>query len=162
MIQRQLFRWAFLLALSVSPLTTSGESASAIHILLLDGNSGKPMNDVNLFINPDCERACLFPGNRISWKTNGSGEIEVPNLPDLRRLRLMKPTDYFKYCQDSENHGVSTVNPDSFSVADILRTGLVAPNTCNRGLRVPPRPGQLVFFLRELTWWEQLTKPPQM
>jgi len=38
----------------------------------------------------------------------------------------------------------------------------VAPNTCNSHLNIQSRPGVLIFFLRPLTWWEQLTKGPQM
>jgi hypothetical protein len=159
---RRLLHWGLLLGLCVSPLADSAERAPSISILLLDGNSGKPMIGVNLFINPDCGQACLFPDNRISWTTDGAGEIELPAMPNLRKLRLMKPTSYFMYCQESENHNVNIVNPDAFVADDILRTGVKAPNNCNRRIRVQARPGQLIFFLRNLTWWEQLTKGPQM
>jgi len=158
----RLLHWGLLFGLSVSALAHSAERAPSISILLLDGNSGNPMIGVGLFINPDCGQACVFPDNRFSWTTNSAGEIELPAMPNLRRLRVMKPSSNFMYCQESENHNVNIVNPDSFAVEDILRTGVKAPNNCNRGIRVQPRPGQLIFFLRDLTWWEQLTKGPQM
>jgi hypothetical protein len=159
---RRLLHWGLLFGLCVSPLAHSAEPAPAISILLLDGNSGNPMPGAGLFIFPECGQACVFPDNRFSWMTNGAGEIELPTMASLRRLRLMKPSDNFMYCQESENHNVNIVNPDSFAVDEILRTGVKAPNTCNRRIRIQPRPGQLIFFLRNLTWWEQLTKGPQM
>jgi hypothetical protein len=159
---RRLLHWSLLLLLSGPAPADTAEHAPIINILLLDGNSGKPLIGVGLFINPDCGRACVFPGDRFSWTTNSAGEIELPTMPNLRRLRLMKPSDKFMYCQESENHHVNIVNPDSFTVDEILRTGVKAPNTCNRRIRAEPRPGQLIFFLRSLTWWEDLTKGPQM
>jgi hypothetical protein len=159
---RRLLRLGLLLVLSMPALADTADRAPTISILLLDGNSGKPMSGVGLFINPDCGQACVFPGNRFSWTTNSAGEIELPALQNLRKLRLMKPSDNFMYCQESENHNVNIINPDSFAVDDILRTGVKAPNTCNRWISVKPRPGQLIFFLRNLSWWEQLTKGPQM
>jgi hypothetical protein len=157
-----LFKWGLLIALSAMPPVISAEPESSIHLLLLNGNTGKPMAGVSLFVNPDCGGACVFPDNRMGWTANDAGEIEVPKLPNLHKLRLMKPNDHFTYCQQSENDDVRAINPDSFAVDDILRTGVIAPNTCNRHLGLAPHPGQLIFFLRPLTWWEELKKPPQM
>jgi hypothetical protein len=74
----------------------------------------------------------------------------------------MMATSDFMYCQDSSEHNIRPLNPDRFSLEDIRRTGVVAPNQCNPHLHSVVQPGQLIFYLRPLTFWETLTKAPRM
>lgn len=151
----------------------SAQQPATIHVLLLDGNNGKPLKIGNtgkadaplwltIFANCGPGHICFFPDKRYSWRVDGDGWTEVPIIENLKSLQLMKPTDQLAYCQGTpDKYGALDKDPE-FAVDEILRRGVVAPNTCNTHLNIQPRPGVLIFFLRPLTWWEQLTKGPQM
>jgi hypothetical protein len=157
---------AVLLGLASPPASAAAAEGGAVRVLLLNGNTGKPMTGVGLNISLSCSGPCVTAdGTKLSMgggAANAEGVIDLPFIPGLRALRPMMTNSNFKYCQDSADHGVAIAHPGSFAADEILRIGVVAPNTCNRFLRIAPQPGQLVFFLRELTAWEQLTRPPQM
>jgi len=153
---RRTFGYALLLILGGA---RGNAMADTIRIVLLDGNTGKPISHTGLFISLCCSRSAA---GVQGGATNGSGEIVLTGIEDARILTPMKPNEKFKYCQDSTDHGVSISNPASFAVDEIMRTGVVAPNHCNSRVNPPLRPGTLVFFMRPLTWWEYLTQPPQM
>ena len=148
-----------------------GQQPATIHILLLNGNNGKPLTvgsngksgtPLSLTIFPVCGQVCFFPGSRHTWSVDSSGQTEVPNMEKLRGLDIMLTSTGLKFCQDTTPPKGALSNYPRFQVSDIVRTGLVAPNTCNTRLKIQPHPGQLVFFLRPPTMWETLTRPPQM
>jgi hypothetical protein len=157
---------------SPSPARQQPPPAS-IHILLLNGNDGKPLTigntgqrggPLSLTVFANCDRGypCLFPGRQYMWTIDSTGHADIPNIPNLRTIEVGRPTDWLKYCQDIPLKPGQLGGQPTFPVADILRTGLVAPNTCNPRLKLRPQPGQLIFFLRPLTLWESLSKDPQM
>jgi hypothetical protein len=149
------------------------QQAATIHILLLNGNDGKPLQignngkagaalSLTIFASCQDSHPCFFPGQNYMWPVDSSGRTEVPNMKNLQTLVISKPSDWFKYCQDTTGAPGSLGKDPTFAVADILRTGLIAPNSCNSRLHLQSHPGELVFFLRPLTTWEWLTKGPQM
>ena len=162
-----------LLVLLISAHDSIAQQAATIHVLLLDGNNGKPLKigntgktgaplSLTIFANCGPGHICFFPDKKFTWGVDGSGWTEVPVIENLKSLQLMKPTDQLVYCQGTpDKYGALDKDPE-FAVDEILRRGVVAPNTCNRHLNIQSHPGVLIFFLRPLTWWEQFTKPPQM
>ena len=96
------------------------------------------------------------------WNIDSSGHTELPNVPNLRTIEVGRPTDQLKYCQDIPIKPGQLGGQPTFNVADIVSTGVVAPNTCNTRLKLRAQPGQLIFFLRPLTTWESMKKSPQM
>jgi hypothetical protein len=148
-----------------------GQQPATIHVLLLNGNDGKPLTTGNdgragsgasLTIFAECAKVCLFPGNRFSWGVDGEGRTEVPNFPGLLMLEVMKPTSWYVYCEGEEEPDGMLKKEPKYSVSEILEKGVVAENVCNPKLHVPAHPGELVFFLRPLTMWEKLKRGPQM
>ena len=153
--------------------SSQAQQPATIHVLLLNGNDGKPFKigntgqagaplSLTIFANCGQGHICFFPNKRYTWGVDGAGWTEVPVIENLKSLQLMKPTDHLAYCQGTpDKYGALDRDPE-FAVDEILRRGVVAPNTCNSHLNIQSRPGVLIFFLRPLTWWEQLTKGPQM
>jgi hypothetical protein len=149
------------------------QQPTTIHVLLLNGNNGKPLDignngksgaPLSLVISPNCGSAgiCFFPDKRYGWGVDGGGHLELPIIPKLQSVVISRPTSQLMYCQGTpDKYGALDRDPE-FSVDEILRHGIVAPNTCDTHLNIKPQPGQLIFFLRPLSWWEQLMKPPQM
>jgi hypothetical protein len=41
------------------------------------------------------------------------------------------------------------------STKQLMREGIVMPNTCGKAT-ASPQPGELVIFVRPLSWWEKI------
>jgi hypothetical protein len=153
---------ALLLTTSVRGAGAFAQQPAKFQILLLDGNDGKPMGKIGLFLMPSCDKSCVFPDKSMGGQTNDRGEMDVATFDRMRRIEVLKSTSNVKYCQGVADKNDNLDKNPSFSLDAIFRAGVVAPNRCNDHRKIKPRPGQLVFFLRPLTMWEKLTKPPQM
>jgi hypothetical protein len=167
---------AFIFLLLICGRSSPGQQqppTATIHILLLNGNDGRPLEigntgkrggTLSLTIFASCDRGypCPFPEQKYIWNIDSSGRTELPNMPNLRTIEVGRPTDQLKYCQDIPLKPGQLGGQPTFNVVDILSTGVVAPNTCNTRLKLRAQPGQLIFFLRPLTTGESLTRSPQM
>ena len=148
--------------------TGSAQQPATIQVLLLNGNNGAPLGNTTLIFDPQCKQGTLPECVRVydsQWpwqKTNAAGVVELPISDILVSFTISRHAGDFKYCQDVGKNPDSAPNLPRFTVADIIHTGVVAPNACNSHLHIQPKPGQLVFFLRPFTVFEELTKPPQM
>lgn len=154
---------ALLIGLGLWPLGALGDPVASIRIRVLNGNNGNPMSGVGLLIDGTCAGPCLFLLHHVAWTTDDAGAIGLPNSDELRMLRLSANTRV-KFCQptrDADPH-LRLGGHAEFAVDEILRRGVVAPNECNPRLTFAAHPGELIFFLRPLTWLEELQKPVQM
>jgi len=43
----------------------------------------------------------------------------------------------------------------TFSTAEVLQHGIVTANNCGKAT-ASPQPGEIIIFVRHLTWWEKL------
>jgi hypothetical protein len=43
----------------------------------------------------------------------------------------------------------------NFSTEEILQHGVATANTCGKAT-ASPKPGEVILFVRPLTWWEKL------
>jgi hypothetical protein len=49
----------------------------------------------------------------------------------------------------------SWLSTTNISTKQLLQQGIVWPNTCGKAT-ASPKPGELILFVRPLTWWEKL------
>ena len=84
-------------------------------------------------------------------KSSGSIVVEHPIVRYDESLRINTP---YVLCESGGSH-YSWLRLESFSTKEILHHGDVSPNTCDR-VTVSPHPGQVILFVRPLTWWEKL------
>lgn len=150
---------------ALGSLTSSGNAAdapSAPSLLLLNGNTGKPMPGVALFLNPVCDTSCVYPKGPWRATADAAGRMPIPEVANMRAVQVMAATTDYLYCQDSSKHHLRPINPDRFDWDAIRRAGVTALNRCNTHVQSAAIPGQLIFFLRPLSAWERLIKPPAM
>jgi hypothetical protein len=57
-------------------------------------------------------------------------------------------------CQ-SRTSGYSWLAMDDFPTQKVLEQGIVTTNTCGKAT-APPKPGEIIIFVRPLTFWERL------
>jgi hypothetical protein len=147
-------------------------SAQTLEITLLDGRNGRPMvgasSYVNAWVGTERKEAIAIPTDgkgvaRLQLTLN-PGEVNIPNSKNSGSIVVEHPI--VKYDESfrinapyvlcgSEGSNYSWLRSESFSTKEILSHGYALPNTCGKGT-VSPHPGQVILFVRPLTWWEKL------
>ncbi len=119
-----------------------GISAEPITIRVVDGRNGHPITDekLQLWFNSQS-------GNALSISTNKQGVAKV-DAPAGAALLLF--TNLYVDCRYSKQTGPER---PTYPVSDIVRSGVLGANTCGT-VKLSPRPGELIFFVRPEHWWE--------
>ena len=145
----------------------------AIEIRLVDGRNGRSMvgaaSYVNLWIGTERKEAIAVPtdGNGVARlqlthdtvavniaepsKERGSIVVGSPILRYDDSFRINVP---YALCV-SEGSNYSWLMSEHFSTPQIVQNGYVSPNTCGKAT-ASPKPGQVILFVRPLTWREKL------
>jgi len=147
-------------------------SAQTLEITLVDGRNGRPMagasSYVNVWVGTERKEAIAIPTDgkgvaRLQLTLN-TGEVNIPSSKNSGTIVVDHPI--VKYDESfqinapyvlcgSEGSGHSWLRSENFSTKEILHHGYVSPNTCGK-VTVSPQPGQVILFVRPLTWWERL------
>lgn len=156
----------FLIVHGVAPV------AQTLEIKLVDGRNGHPMvgasSYVNVWVGTERKAAIVVPTDgkgvariqltsnprevNITSSTNsGSNVVDHPIVKYDESLQINVP---YVLC-GSGGSNYSWLGVLNFSTKDILSRGYVSPNTCGKGT-LSPHPGQVVLFVKPLTWWEKL------
>jgi len=147
-------------------------SAQTLEIVLVDGRNGRPMvgasSYVNVWVGTERKEAIAIPTDgkgvaRIQLTLN-SGDVNIPNSKNSGSIVLEHPIVMYDesfrinapytLCA-SEGSNYSWLRSENFSTKEVLSHGYVSPNTCGKST-VSPHPGQVILFVRPLTWWEKL------
>jgi len=148
---------------AVAPIGLLAQTAT-IHIRVLDGRTGKNLSGMNLeFVDYHTNRDGNTPADlngRMIVKTSAVGDSYLAN-PDAdavlvfnvlgNRNGVWTPCTRQKlYDRDTRTYG----NEHLYPVSTIVGSGLVAKNECSR-TTATAKPGELVIFVRPVTWWEK-------
>lgn len=146
--------------------------AQTIEIKLVDGRNGRPMvgasSYVNVWVGGEHKEAIAIPTDkkgvaRLQLTLNPS-ELNIPNSKNngsiVVRHPIVKYDDALRINAPyvlcgPEGASYSWLRSEDFSTREILTHGYVSPNTCGKDM-LSPQPGQVVLFVRPLTWWEKL------
>jgi hypothetical protein len=123
---------------------------------------------VNVWVGTERKEAIAIPTDgkgvaRLQLTLN-TGEVNIPSSKNSGTIVVDHPI--VKYDESfqinapyvlcgSEGSGHSWLRSENFSTKEILHHGYVSPNTCGK-VTVSPQPGQVILFVRPLTWWERL------
>jgi hypothetical protein len=172
---RQLsFRFGFLSFLVGVLLILSSMSLSAqtVEIKLVDGRNGRPMvgasSYVNVWVGGERKEAIAIPlddkgaarlqltlnpreVNIPSSNNNGSIVVDHPVVKYDESFRINAP---YVLCGPGGG-SYSWLELKNFSTKEVLDHGYASANTCGK-VTVSPQPGQVVLFVRPLTFWEKM------
>lgn len=147
-------------------------TAQTLEIKLVDGRNGRPIvgasSHVNVWVGGERKEAIAIPVdgkgvarlkltlnpsevNIPTGKNNGSVVVDHPVLKYDESFRINAP---YVLCEPGEG-GYSWLELKDFSTKQVLDHGYASVNTCGKVI-VPPQPGQVVLFVRPLTFWEKL------
>jgi len=129
------------------------QTENTIHIRLLDGKTGLPVKASNYLVRIDHHDTA-----HNEWvKINDDGTVDVTLPSDARELSVKATydmsTETYINCEIAKE---SDKQRDTwYPIAQILKTGVVAPNECSP-TQYTAKPGEFVFFVRKRNWLEQL------
>jgi hypothetical protein len=163
-----------LLNLLVTVLTMPAMSLAAqtLEIKLVDGRNGRPMVGtsayVNIWVGGERKEAIAIPmddhGVARLQLTLSPNEVNIPistghgtiveNHPVVKYDESFRINAPYVLCGSEEgNH--SSLELKNFSTKEVLDHGYASGNTCGK-VTASPQPGQVVLFVRPLTFLEKM------
>ncbi len=144
-----LARWASAIALCA---TLHAQSQNIVHIRILDGKTGLPMDASNFLVRVDHHQTMHNEWVHIGDDGNvtvalpaSAKEIAVKATYDLS-LQTYIDCDAAK--EDDKERDIW------YPIAAILQSGVVARNECGK-TSYTAKPGEFIFFVRKRNWREQ-------
>jgi hypothetical protein len=153
----KIMRFPLLLAqlalLAALALPLCAQTTNTIHIRLLDGKTGLPIQSANFMLRVDRRQT-----EHNEWLVINDDGTVVANLPAAIETLSLKAT--YNASMDTYIDCAITKEKDRerdlwYSVADILKTGLVAPNECSKA-NFTAKPGEFIFFVRKRNWHDSV------
>jgi len=133
----------------------AAQPGPTVTIRILDGKTGQPINPSNLMIRVD-HKDQLF---NEALTLNGADPATAV-LPLSAKVLSVEgsydsSTEIYVNCDADTGKDGGTLK--WYSIADIMKTGVVTPNLCFKGkfqnsFKVTAKPGEFVFFVRGRNW----------
>jgi hypothetical protein len=160
---------AMLFGLLIVASSGTALRAQTVEIKLLDGRNGRPMADtcIGVFVSTfDRMLGIQTDKNGITSlrltendaevdtrnRPNGCGDWSVIN-PIVKYSEVITINAGYVLCQPhTPDH--SWLATKEFSTKDVIQSGVVTANTCGKAT-ASPTPGEIILFVRPLTWWEK-------
>lgn len=129
------------------------QNTVAIHIRLLNGKTGKPIADKEIFLERSKTHLMSHAEDHdIKTDATGLAEATVDRAGDIQNPIVI---DY-RSCTPRIRHAGDAEKAQRFPVAQILSTGLVAQNHCGKTTQ-PATPGELTLYFRTMNVFERMT-----
>ena len=125
------------------------QTDSVIHIRLLDGKTGLPVEASNFLVR--INRHETVRNELVRMNDDGSVVVTVP--AGAQEIAI-KPTydlamETYINCDAARETGKE--RDIWYSISTILQTGVVAPNECSE-THYTAKPGEFIFFVRKRSW----------
>lgn len=144
--------------------------AQTIRIKLVNGRNGHAMADKCMGVSVSTFGRTLgirTDKDGVAWLhfTNEDAEVNTQNRPNgcgdwpvinpvVRYSGLITINSGYVLCEP-HTPDYSWLAFTHFSTKEVLQSGVVTANTCGKA-KASPAPGEIVLFVRPLTWWEKL------
>ena len=135
----------------------SAQTERTIVIRLLDSQTGQAIvpvagdNGISVTVNEDTASP------RLTARVNKDGVWELRVGLEVEKVQIDTPAGPegwgYVFCDCSKFHPATI---PSYSVAEILKTGVEAANKCSKRF-AQAHPGEIIFFVRRPNWHEKLT-----
>ena len=122
-----------------------------VTITMLDSKTGQPIVTSELEVRTKNSLGFI----EVKPNKNGIGELNMPADVSVIAVHAQDGWGgwFFMNCDANKDRGSSSDH--WYSVFEILATGVVAPNSCNRR-QAAAKPGEFAFFVRRATFWEKM------
>ena len=166
------FGWLNLLVTVLLVMPAMSLAAQTLEIKLVDGRNGRPMVGtsayVNIWVGGERKEAIAIPmddhGVARLQLTLNPNEVNVPNSTGHGTIVANHPVVQYDesfrinvpyvLCGAREGNR-SPLELKNFSTKEVLDHGYASGNTCGK-VTASPQPGQVVLFVRPLTFMEKM------
>lgn len=151
--------------------------AQTIRVKLVNGRNGKPIADKCIRVGVGDKSDLKGRGwSGGDMQTDASGVVTlhlvvgnaaintqderrgcaggVVASPVLKYGNTVGVRPFLAFCQPRGSN-YPWLGGEVFSTKKVLQEGVVTPNTCGKA-KASPKPGQIIFFVRPLSWWEKM------
>lgn len=145
--------------------------AQTVEIKLVNGRNGRPMAGtcVNVWVGTERKAAMAIPTDENGVArlplTDKDGEIDINNRwkgcgdfgvinPVVKYNDSLRINAGYVLCQ-SRTPDHSWLAVTDLSTKEVLQHGIATTNTCGKAT-ASPKPGEVILFVRSLSWWEKL------
>jgi hypothetical protein len=134
---------------------------STITLRMIESRTGKLISTTDFLVQINHQQD--LHANWVELNEDKTGKLTLPKEAEVLLVHGKYDQSMLLYINcDSEKKGVlptlGTQEGDHwYSVADILKSGVVTHNGCGSGkdlTKFVPTPGEFVFFVRKLNWHE--------
>jgi hypothetical protein len=146
-----------LIATALAWSAIPAQTQKTITIRLFDGKSGLAIAPIagDAGINVPINQGNA--GSHLTAHANKDGVWELSVTPDVETLQIDSPSgpDGWGYVS-CDGRLYPTAQP-IYSVADILKSGIVSANHCNKKIAAPlAKAGEIVLYVRRPNWMEKI------
>lgn len=158
-------------AASLLLLLGIGGNAQSIRIKLVNGRNGRPFANthVNVWVGTERKEAIAIPtdekGVARVQLTLDTAKVNIP-APSKDRGSIVVANPVVKYSDtiainvpyvlcETRKSNYSWLAIRTFATAEVLQHGIVTANRCGKA-EASPQAGEIIIFVRPLTWWEAL------
>ncbi|MGD0910275.1 MAG: hypothetical protein ABR928_00175 [Terracidiphilus sp.] len=137
------------------PCLAAAQTGPTVTIRILDGKTGEPIRPANLIVRVDHREEPFNEG----LKMNGDDPTTATLPPNATLLSIQgtynASMDIYVNCDADAGKDKTILK--WYSIADILKSGMVTPNLCYKGkfqnaFKIVAKPGEFVFFVRASGW----------
>lgn len=135
----------FALLLAVAGAFSAMQAATqTVRVRVVDGRNGKTIKD---------ERVQVWVGKTVNPVEPQSGPdgVAIFNAPEGSSIEI--ESNLYVDCRPFRKDAPRPV----YSVDEIERTGIATANSCGK-YKTTAKPGELVFYVRPLHFWEGMTR----
>jgi hypothetical protein len=147
------------MAICCGPLLAQAVVARAtddgkIIVRMLDAKTGHLIPTSDFLIRVDHEDEMSAHANWVTQNEDGTGALTLPANAIIVSIqgKYNSSTEIYVNCDSVEKNTQPFIH--WYKVAEILKTGIIAPNNCSK-LKDIAKPGEFVFFVRKLNFREQ-------
>jgi hypothetical protein len=152
---------ALLFCVAVCCGCLGAQTAKTVTIRMLNGKTGKLIATSYYLVRADHEQT--VHADWVVQNEDGTGKLTVPGGVSVLAIHATYGGATYTYinCDSAARKGSS--GEHWYGLSEILTSGVVAPNVCAKPkdaakFRQVAKPGEFVFFVRELNALEQLNE----
>jgi hypothetical protein len=125
-----------------------------ITVRMLDAKTGHLIPTSDFLIRVDHEGEMHAHANWVTQNEDGTGALTLPANAIIVSIqgKYNSSTEIYVNCDSVQKNAPPVIH--WYTIAEILKTGVVAPNYCGK-LKDNAKPGEFVFFVRKLNFREQ-------
>jgi hypothetical protein len=137
------------------------QTEKTITIRMLNGKTGKLIATSHYLVRVDHEQT--VHADWVGQNEDGTGKLSVPGEVSVLSIHATYDSAMYIYINCDSATGKGKTSENWYGVSEILTSGVVASNGCRSPkeaakIRPAAKPGEFVFFVRELNALEQFNE----